>query len=147
MDKDRNQTAKASRLSRFAVVKDLTESGQASPADTLKRLRKLLEPSKIHGTLQLQILEGGSAKKASAFSVALGTAKTKSNAKATLKRTVELITTPETWMEIASGRLAPHDAYLSGRLRVRGSASLAQTMLKHVAGSDGTTSICGEEAE
>jgi SCP-2 sterol transfer family len=147
MVRDMKLTPKLPRLSRFAVLKDLTKSGQASPAETLDRLSQLLEPSKIHGTLQLQILEGGSAKKSSAFSVTFGTAKTKSSPKATLKRTVELITTPETWMEIASGRLAPHDAYLGGRLRVRGSAFLAQSMLKHAAGSDGVTLLCGEGAE
>jgi hypothetical protein len=130
---------------RFAVLKDLTNSGQSTPAETLHRLGELLEPSKVHGTVHLQLLEGGAVSDVPAHTVTFGVAKGKSTPKAVLKRTVKIITTPETWAEIASGRMAPHDAFLSGRMRVRGNVALAQTLIRHVAASDGITSLCGEE--
>jgi putative sterol carrier protein len=130
---------------RFAVLKDLTNSGRSSPAEALHRLGELLGPSKVHGTLHLRLLQSGAASDASAFSVTFGKAKGKSTPKAALKRTVEIITTPETWAEIAGGRMAPHDAFLSGRMRMRGNVALAQTLIRHVAGSAGITSLCGEE--
>jgi len=130
---------------RFAVIKDLTASGRHSPKDTMNRLRELLASTKLRGTLHLQLLEGGDPKNAATHTVTLGAEKPKTGSKATAKRTVELITTPEIWAQIASGRLAPHDAFLSGRMRVRGSAALAQTMLRHVAASDGLTTLCREE--
>jgi putative sterol carrier protein len=79
----------------------------------------------------------------SVSSVAIGT-KSKRSAKAA-KPTVEVITTPEIWKEIASGRLAPHDAFLEGRMRVRGDVRVAQRMVKHLAGAEGLTSVCREE--
>jgi putative sterol carrier protein len=90
-------------------------------------------------------VQGEAVSDASAFSVTFGAEKGKSTAKAALNRTVETITTPETWAEIAGGRMAPHDAFFSGRMRVRGSVALAQTLIQHAAGSDGITSLCGEE--
>lgn len=128
---------------RFATLKNLTSAGN-SPEQTLTRLAELLAPSKIKGTLQLRLLREGKMEGSSVSSVAIGAAKTKGGAKAA-KPTVEVITTPETWSEIASGRLAPHDAFLGGRMRVRGDASAAQRMLKHLAGSEGLTSVCWQE--
>jgi putative sterol carrier protein len=56
---------------------------------------------------------------------------------------VEIITTPETWWEIATGKLAPHDAFLTGRMRVRGDTSMAQNGLKQAAASpEGRTHFC-----
>ena len=62
------------------------------------------------------------------------------------KPDLELIMAPETWWEVASGRLAPHEAFSSGRMRVRGDTDLAQDVLKHAAASPGPTHLCrGDE--
>ncbi len=134
---------------RFAVLKDLRSKGQASPEETIKRMGELLSKSNIKGTFHLRIVDGGSVADAPVFSVNLGgakAAKAKAGAKAATKSTVEVITTSATWSEIASGRLAPHDAFLGGRMRVRGNAGLAQRMLKHLAGDEGSTFLCREDA-
>jgi putative sterol carrier protein len=39
---------------------------------------------------------------------------------------VEIITRAETWWEIADGRLSPLEAFVKGRLRVRGKIELAK---------------------
>jgi putative sterol carrier protein len=133
--------------SRFAVLKDLTKAGKASPPEALQHLSQLLEPAKLHGTLQVQIAEGGTEKTFSSYSIIFGKKKTKPGKKAAANRAVELIMTQETWTELSAGRLAPHDAFLGGRMRVRGSASFAQSILKHAAGSDGATTLCEDGTE
>jgi putative sterol carrier protein len=109
---------------------------------------ELLSSSNIKGTFHLRIVEGGSVADAPVFSVNLGgakAAKARVGAKAAAKSTVEVITTSQTWSEIASGRMAPHDAFLGGHMRVRGSVGLAQRLLKHLAGDEGSTFLCREE--
>jgi putative sterol carrier protein len=100
----------------------------------------------LRGTFQLRLLREGKIEGASVSSVAFGSAKAKAGAKRS-KPTVELITTPETWAEIASARIAPHDAFLRGRMRVRGDVRVAQLMVKHLAGSEGSTSVCWQEEQ
>ena len=132
---------------RFAVLKDLSFRGRVSPEETIKRMGELLSKSNLKGTFHLRIVDGGSVADAPVFRMNLGGAKAaKAGAKAAAKSTVEVITTSATWSEIASGRLAPHDAFLGGRMRVRGNAGLAQRMLKHLAGSEGSTFLCREDA-
>jgi hypothetical protein len=145
MSHEKNPSVKSTAPSRFAVIHNLTTSGRTSPSDTLKRLAELLGPSKLHGTIRIRLLDGGKVEDAPIHTVTVGGGKAKHGSKSAAKTTVELITTPETWAEIAAGRLAPHDAFLGGLMRVRGSVGLAQRMLKHVAGSDGATYICREE--
>jgi hypothetical protein len=148
MSPEKTASVKPLTSMRFAVMKDLKKVGGASAAETTRKLGEELASAKAHGILRLRLLEGGDLAKASVFDIPLGGAagaKGKGSAKGTGNPTVELITTPETWDEIASGRLAPHDAFLGGRMRVRGNAFTAQRLFKHVAGSEGRTFLCREE--
>ncbi len=143
MSSQQNPPQTATTQLRFALLKNLTSAG-TSPEQTLAELAQLLTPSKMKGTFQLRLLREGKMEGSSVSSVALGAAKAKPSAKAA-KPTVEVITTHEIWREIASGHLAPHDAFLGGRMRFRGDAGVAQKMLKHLAGSEGLTSVCWQE--
>jgi putative sterol carrier protein len=144
MTPEQHEPAKSVTSLRFATIKDLTRGGKASAAETAKNLGEQLAAVKAKGTLRLSLLEGGKAANTTSYDVPLGGAKAKGT-KSPVKPTIELITTPETWMEIASGRLAPHDAFFGGRMRVRGKAFTAQHMLKYIAGSEGRTFLCREE--
>ena len=55
---------------------------------------------------------------------------------------VEVITTPETWLAIASGELAPLDAFTGGKMRVRGDYQLARRVMAHLAAGPGRTDFC-----
>jgi putative sterol carrier protein len=145
MDQQRQQSHPHLAALRFATLKNLASSG-SSADQTLNRLAELLSQSKLRGTFQLRLLREGKMEGASVHSVAFGSTKAKASTKRS-KPTVELITTPETWAEIASGRTAPHDAFLGGRMRVRGDVRVAQLMLKHLAGSEGLTSVCRQEEQ
>ncbi len=54
----------------------------------------------------------------------------------------ELLTRKETWNAIASGRLSPADAFLQGKMRVRGNVELGQRLFERLAGSVGDLKIC-----
>ena len=148
MTERRKPAARPASGMRFARIKDLRSGDRVSPAETMKRMCELLSSSNIKGTFRLRIVEGESVADAPVFSVNLGgpeATKAKAGAKAATKSTVEVITTSQTWSDIASGRLAPHDAFLGGHMRVRGSVGLAQRLLKHLAADEGLTFICREE--
>jgi putative sterol carrier protein len=136
-------SSKPAAALKFAVLKNLTSAG-TSPGATLKQLAELLAPAKLQGSLKLQLLQDGKLENASSFQVSFGGKKQKSRG-GKAAHPVELITTPDTWTEIASGRLAPHDAFLGGRMRVRGDLRLAQLILRQAAGSAGLTFLCREE--
>jgi putative sterol carrier protein len=145
MTSEKHQPAKPVTSLRFAAIRDLTRGGKASTAETAKNLGEQLASAKAQGTLRLTLIEGGNISSATVYDVPLGASKSKGTTKTSAKPAIELITKAETWMEIASGRLAPHDALLGGRMRVRGNAFAAQRLLKHIACSQGRTFLCREE--
>jgi hypothetical protein len=129
---------------KFAVLKDLTAPGPRDLARTVERLGELLAPSRLRANLQLRLVHDTAGKETACvrLTLDLGTATTSSEPMD--DPDLELITTPDTWWEIATGKLAPHDAFLGGRMRVRGDTDLAQDMLREVAASPaGRTHLCG----
>lgn len=124
----------------FAAMQDLTQ-GQKDTAGTFKRLGELLATSRLHGTLQVWLVPEDPAQE-SCFHVTFAPGKSSVGMTAANQPTVELITKPETWAQIAAGRLAPIDAFMDGLMRLRGDVTLAQKIMKHVAGSPGRTHFC-----
>lgn len=131
------------KASAFAVIQDLTTPGPRDVAKTLDRLGELLAPSKLHATLQLRLVHDSVGDKTSSVRLMLEGEKTRTSSERVDNFDVEIITTPETWWEIATGKLAPHDAFLTGRMRVRGDTRMAQNVLEQVAASPvGRTHLC-----
>ena len=125
------------------MLQDLTAPGPPDVAKTLERLGELLAPSRLHATLQLQLVHDNVGDKTSSVRLILEGEKTRTSSERADDFDVEIITTPETWWEIATGKLAPHDAFLTGRMRVRGNTRMAQNMLKQAAASPpGRTHLC-----
>lgn len=54
----------------------------------------------------------------------------------------ELLTRKETWNAIASGRLSPAEAYLQGKLRVRGNVEFGRRVFQRLAAPGGDFEIC-----
>jgi putative sterol carrier protein len=117
---EKTQQQKGSQHREFALIKDLTGSGRKDVPKTFEKLMELLGASGIRGSLQLQVLEDEAGEKKSYVNVKLGAGQQKMSTRSLSKPNVELITRPATWMEIASGRLAPIEAFLQGKMRVRG---------------------------
>ena len=52
------------------------------------------------------------------------------------------MTRSETWQEIACGKLSPIEAFVSGKLRVRGDTELGKRLVKELTEDDGVVDIC-----
>jgi putative sterol carrier protein len=127
----------------FAVLLDLTAPGPRDVLKTFDRLGDLLAPSQRRSTVQLRLVHDATGDQTSCVRLTLDAGKATTSSEPLDNPDVELITTPEVWWEIATGKLAPHDAFLGGRMRVRGNTRVAQDMLKLVAASpDGRTHLC-----
>jgi putative sterol carrier protein len=121
---------------KFALMKDLRVDGDSSPESTLKKLGELLGSMNVHAILQLRII-GGKANQ-SVHQIRVGDPTDDSGE----DPTVEVITTLEDWTEMASAHLSPIEAFLRGKIRVRGDVTRAQDIFKLVAGSEGRTHLC-----
>jgi putative sterol carrier protein len=119
--------------SRFATIQNLTSPGERDVTKALHRLGELLAPSQLHASFQLQLVHDALGEQTSFTRLSLAGGKATISPERVDNPDVEIITTPETWWEIATGKLAPHDAFFSGRMRVRGDTRVAQKMLKAVA--------------
>jgi putative sterol carrier protein len=127
--------------STFAAMQNLAPSGERDVTKALHRLGELLAPSQLHATFQLQLVHDAVGEQTSSVRLMLADGKATISSERVDNPDVEIITTPETWWEIATGKLAPHDAFFSGRMRVRGDTRMAQNMLKVVASPEGETHL------
>src|SRR5229473_188591 len=119
----------------FAVLPDLTAPGPRDVLKTIDRLGELLAPSQRHATIQLRLLHDAVGDQTSCVRLTLDAGKASPSPEPIDNPDIELITTPEVWWEMATGKLAPHDAFLGGRMRVRGDTRVAQDILKEVTAS------------
>lgn len=111
----------------FVRLQKLTDLTQADLAATFRRVAEILSTTRERQPLQLQFsLFQGEAEEPLVWCV-VGS---KDGYNATQKRSerpdVEVITRAETWREIAEGRLSPLEAFVKGRLRVRGNLEMAK---------------------
>ena len=126
-------------LEPFALVQDLTSKGDL--AGTFSRLGELLAPAGLQGSIRVQLVDRLGLEQRSYFTLTIANKKAKLSIASSGKPDVELITTREIWWEIAKGKMAPHDAFFKGLMRVRGKGGLAQDMLKQVS-TGGRTHFC-----
>ncbi len=124
---------------RFAALKDLTHGGRADLAGTFKNLASMLEDAGFDIAIEYHIGPGDRYRK---FSVRVADGKSTVTSDATPDPHLRIFMSEETWNEIASGSLAPADAFLGGRMRVQGDTSVGVRMLKHLAGAPGRIGIC-----
>jgi len=127
--------------STFATIQNLAASGERDVAKALHRLGELLAPSQLHATFQLQLVHDTVGEQTSSVRLMLADGKATISSERIDNPDVEIITTPETWWEIATGKLGPQDAFFSGRMRLRGDTRVAQNMLKVVASPKGETHL------
>jgi hypothetical protein len=118
----------------FAAMVDLR--GSRDIADSFARLGESVARAGFGGIIRVQLRDRTEAgENVSHFTVTVANRKVRVEPEAGDKPDVEFITTSETWMEIASGRLAAPAAFFAGRMRVRGKMRVTRDMLKRVAAS------------
>lgn len=111
----------------YARLQKVTEPTQPALATTFNRVAEILSKGRKGKPLQLQFsIVDGDEEEPTAWSVAIDKSGGKAAQEPTAKPDVEIITRAETWWEIAEGRLSPLEAFVTGRLRVRGNIERAK---------------------
>jgi putative sterol carrier protein len=123
----------------FARFKDLTAGGSADLPTTFRNMASLLEDAGFDVVMEFQIRQG---KTFQPFSLRVENGASSAGPGPADDAHITLVTTEETWNEIAAGRLSPLDAFGDGQLRLRGDTGLGSRVLKHLAGTPGRVEIC-----
>lgn len=111
----------------YPRLQKLTEPTRPELATTFNRVAEILAKAPKVRPLQLQIsILDDDTEEPTVWAVAIDKDGGKAVQGASEQTDVEIITRAETWWEIAEGRLSPLEAFVSGRLRVRGNIELAK---------------------
>jgi putative sterol carrier protein len=123
----------------FAHFGDLTRPGDLDVYVSFDRMAKLLEGSGITGKVQFSILDGANWK---SRAIQLDTTGAKVHKEPLKKVDLEILTRKETWEQIAKGSISPIEAFVTGKMRVRGNYKLGPRLIKHLAVTPGRIDIC-----
>ena len=124
---------------KFARFKDLTDGGKADLIGTFKNMASLLKTAGFEIAIGFHIHDKQTVHR---YSLHATSKKTTVNQGGNPKTDLEVITTAETWREIARGAMSPLDAFGDGKLRLRGDTGLGAKAMKHLAGTPGRCEIC-----
>lgn len=113
------------RLKPLAKDRDDPEAALTSLANALSRF-----PTTVH--LHIRLVSGEDGDTVEHWHVQGGSKTARAQRKAPKKPDVTIVMRPETWMQIAQGRLAPYDALYAGKLRVGGDLEAAKAIVQHL---------------
>jgi putative sterol carrier protein len=126
-------------LDDFVKFKPLTQLDSSALAATFEHMSQSLTGSTLSGTARFRLLAG---EREHVFSIVMHEGSARLEAHTKERADFEIITTPETWLAIAGGSLAPLDAFTRGQLRVRGDIALGQRIMKRLAAQPGRVDFC-----
>jgi hypothetical protein len=123
------------RPSRFAALKPLADEGDDA-AEGLRKLGQALSdyPSRLR--LVVRLVSGGGDSGVDEvmepWEVQAGSKTAQARQKESKDADVIAVMRPETWLQIAQGKLAPYEAMYTGRLRVGGNLEAAKALTRHL---------------
>jgi hypothetical protein len=120
----------AAPLQTFACLTPLTVA-TADPAASLSGLSKALSDFPTAVTVDVRLL-GDDGESVEHWEVQAGSKRPKAVARVPKQADIVLVMRPETWQQIAAGRLAPYEALYSGKLRVGGDLAAAKAITRHL---------------
>jgi hypothetical protein len=118
-------------MSAFARLKPLAQE-RDDPAKALKALASALSDFRSPVRLHVRLVTGDDGETVEHWEVLGGSKSAKAQQKEPNQADVILVMRPETWMEIAQGRLAPYEALYTGKLRVGGDMEAAKSITRHL---------------
>jgi putative sterol carrier protein len=127
-------------MKRYATLRPLARRSRADVGDALRAMAAALAKTEERGRVHLRLVTDG---KVEAWTIELGAKGGKVSESATGKPALEIVTRAETWAKIADGELSPLEAFLTGKLRVRGDAHMGKRIVRHLSGGEGEVEICG----
>lgn len=125
-------------LRSFVNLKPLAGVDSSQLAASFDQMAKSLQGASLSGVVRFTLLDEPQTQ---SFVISLHGkgAKVESEAK---KVDFEVITSAQTWLAIAEGKLAPLDAFTKGEMRVRGDYKLGIRIMKVLAASGGRVDLC-----
>ena len=130
--KEETSTVTPAAALAFARLRPLVAAQKADVAGSLKSLSKALSNFGSSVRIHIHLGEGADGEKVDHWDVEGGSAKATARNGKPKKADVHVVMRPETWMQIAQGRLAPYDALLGGKLRVGGDLEKAKSITQHL---------------
>jgi SCP-2 sterol transfer family len=118
-------------ISAFARLKPLA-ADRDDPGTALKALANALTGLRTAVNVHIRLVSGDEGETVEHWHVQGGAKTAKVLQKKPQKSDVTVVMRPETWMEIAQGRLAPYEALYAGRLRVGGNLEHAKAIVRHL---------------
>lgn len=107
---------------------------------SLNQFAELLAKTSSSGTIALRIVSGAAINH---WTVHINPGAGQVSRESTGRPDIELVTTANTWMQIASGNVSPLQCFAEGRLRFRGDVKLAKRFLEEAASTPGAlVDIC-----
>ena len=108
---------------------DTLEGKRSNLGASFKRMAEALAKTRHAGTIQFTIQDGRSTRRWCLTMSPDGSNVSESRVE---KPDLEILTDAESWAEIASGDIAPLEAFGQGRVRVRGDIELARVLVKRM---------------
>ena len=124
----------------YAKLARLTAAGPADLERTFVRLAELLGKTPVTARIRAQILECPGTR---TWTILSGEGQCRAEDAQGDRPDLEVICHAETWWEIAAGELSPVDAFLGGRMRLRGDPELGKEILKYLSDDGGSCDPCG----
>jgi putative sterol carrier protein len=125
-------------MQRFATFRPLTQRLRSEIGETLRGMSASLRQTRERGRIHFRILD---ATGRTDWTLELGKA-SKVVERAVGKPKLEVVTRADTWHLIAAGELSPLEAFITGKLRLRGDVEMAKRIVRHLAISEGEIDIC-----
>jgi putative sterol carrier protein len=126
-------------MSTYATFRTLTGPQEQDLADTFQQMAAQLSDSGESAQVQFRILDGDERRY---YCLSLDRYGCKASSDRAEEPALEVVTRSETWRQIAAGSLSPLDAFIQGKMRIRGDVELGKRLLRQLAGSEGQVDIC-----
>jgi putative sterol carrier protein len=133
-----NRQAAPSAEGTFVKLRPLVSVDAARMDASFEEMVRALHGAAFSGTIRVT-LTGGPQPQHITISVRDGEAQRMAGDEAA---DFEVITSPETWLAIAEGGLAPPDAFTGGQMRVRGDVELGRRVMTYLAAGEGRADFC-----
>lgn len=125
-------------MTQYARLQLLLDPDLEQLDNTFERLREMVEGSGEQGRVQVHLLDDAE-HHYFAFEMTKGSCHLSSERLE--GPDLEIITAPDTWKQIAEGKLSPMDAFGRGKMRIRGDVELAKRLYRHLAAGEGPTEL------
>ena len=131
--------AKRAKSAKYVTIRSLLGRKKADVEGTFERLSEMLKQSADNGSIQFRIVDKDQPRY---WNLRLDAQGCSVHVDRVNKPDLEIITTAETWLQIAGGKLSPLIAFARRKMRIRGDEKLGKRLLKQLASSEGKTDIC-----